>query len=144
MSSDGRPKLQPYSVGLEECVLAKKRLEGDAFAKELGERAARLRKERGITQKEMAERLGVTQPHVSFYESGAMRLHGELIAKLAQVLDVSADVVLGLAAHRQRPAAQSHAPKLPRTLLRVSSLPERDQRAVFRLISSLAASHAGR
>ena len=40
------------------------RFEEQAFTRAVGQRAARLRKERGITQIEMAKRLGVSQPHV--------------------------------------------------------------------------------
>ncbi|MBM4258227.1 MAG: helix-turn-helix transcriptional regulator [Deltaproteobacteria bacterium] len=40
-----------------------------------GQRVAQLRKERGLTQQELAERLGISQPVVSDYECGALRLH---------------------------------------------------------------------
>jgi hypothetical protein len=40
----------------------------------------------------MAERLGVSQPVVSDYERGALRLHG---LKVAEILRVSADDLLG-------------------------------------------------
>ena len=43
----------------------------------------------------MAEKLGVAQTVVSDYERGALRLHGELILKLAEILSVSADELLG-------------------------------------------------
>jgi DNA-binding XRE family transcriptional regulator len=62
----------------------------------IGQRMARLRRERGITQVELAEILGVPQPMISAYENGDLRLHGELIVELAKVLDVSADQLLGL------------------------------------------------
>jgi transcriptional regulator with XRE-family HTH domain len=56
----------------------------------------RLRKERGLTQAQMAKRLGVSQPVVSDYERGGLRLHGELILRVAEILDVSANELLGL------------------------------------------------
>jgi transcriptional regulator with XRE-family HTH domain len=57
---------------------------------------ARLRRERGIPQVELAEMLGIVQPMVSAYENGGLRLHGELIVELTKFLDVSADQLLGL------------------------------------------------
>lgn len=51
-------------------------------AETIGERLARLRRERGITQVELAEMLGVVQPMISDYERGLLRLHGELIVQL--------------------------------------------------------------
>jgi len=69
---------------------AKEELE--TIAQHLG----RLRREKGITQAEMAERLGISQPIVSDYERGELRLHGELIVKLVEILDCSADELLGV------------------------------------------------
>ena len=40
----------------------------------IGARIAQLRKERGLTQKELAERLAVTQPVVSDYENDVIRI----------------------------------------------------------------------
>src|SRR3972149_4323972 len=62
----------------------------------IAERVARIRKERGITQEEMARLLKVSQPIVSDYERGELRLHGELIIELARILGVTTDEILGL------------------------------------------------
>jgi len=62
----------------------------------IAQRLVRLRREKGITQVEMAQLLGVSQSVVSDYERGGLRLHGELIAKVAEILGVSADEILGL------------------------------------------------
>ena len=62
----------------------------------IGQRLARIRRERGLTQVELAEKLGVAQPVVSDYERGELRLHGELIIKLTGILGVSAEELLGL------------------------------------------------
>ena len=40
--------------------------------------------------------LGVSQPIVSDYERGELRLHGELIIQLTKILEVTADEILGL------------------------------------------------
>jgi len=53
----------------------------------IAQRLVCLRKERGPTQAQMAKRLGVSQPVVSDYERGGLRLHGELILKVAEILD---------------------------------------------------------
>ena len=62
-----------------------------------GTRLARLRRDKGITQIELAERLGVTQSVVSDYERDVLRLNSELILQLTQILGVSADELLGMA-----------------------------------------------
>ena len=48
---------------------------------------ARLRMERGITQAQLAERLGVLQSHVSRWERGERNPAGKNLLKLAQVLE---------------------------------------------------------
>ena len=45
---------------------------------------------------ELADLLGVTQPLVSNYETGELRLHGDLIVQLAKILGTTADELLGL------------------------------------------------
>ena len=105
-----------------------------ATSETIGRRLARLRKERGITQTELAAQLGVTQSHVSEWERGNLRLHGELIAKIAQHLSVSADELLGLTSADDRP----HAPnrRLVRRLRDFDKLPKRDQEALLRTIDA--------
>src|SRR5207247_2491036 len=51
----------------------KRRTSGTAAtpAETVGQRLARLRRERGLTQVELAERLGIAQPIVSDYERGS-------------------------------------------------------------------------
>jgi transcriptional regulator with XRE-family HTH domain len=62
----------------------------------LGQRLARLRNERGFTQVELAEKLGVAQPIVSDYERGRLRPHPDMLTRLAAALQISADELLGL------------------------------------------------
>ena len=112
----------------------------DSGAVQIGERLALLRKKRGITQVEMAEKLGSTQSVISKYEKGEYRLHAELIVRLAQILRISADHLLGIkeVAELEEPAGQRG---LWKQLRLIAQLPDRDQRAVLRLIST-AAAHA--
>jgi transcriptional regulator with XRE-family HTH domain len=59
-----------------------------------GERLARLRKERGWTQVELAERIGITQTLLSDYERGKLRLNADMIVRFANALDVTTDDLL--------------------------------------------------
>jgi transcriptional regulator with XRE-family HTH domain len=103
-----------------------------------GQRVAQLRRECGLTQQEMAKRLGVSQPVVSDYKCGALRLHGELIAKLAEILAVSADEILGLTPRTDRSGALKNR-KLHRRLQQLDRLPPRDQQALLRTIDAFLA-----
>ena len=101
----------------------------------IAQRLGRLRREKGITQVEMAEQLGISQPIISDYERGELRLHGELILKLAEILDCSTDELLG---RRERKAtAGSGNRRLLRMAQKFKLLPKRDQEALLRMIDAL-------
>lgn len=63
---------------------------------EFGQRLKELRKAKGLTQKQLADLLGVKNSIISFYEVGDRIPSPEVIKKLAAVLHVSADFLLGL------------------------------------------------
>jgi len=107
----------------------------------VGQRLARLRRERGLTQAELAGRLGIAQPIVSDYERGELRLHGQLIVRLTEILGVSADELLGLT---PTPAADHQVQRrLVRRLRAIDRLPRRDQQALFRTIDAFLKSAGG-
>lgn len=54
------------------------------------------RERKGISQKDMAESIGVAKSTYSLYESGNREPNVQTIKKIADVLNVSADELLGL------------------------------------------------
>ncbi len=58
----------------------------------IGETVTRLRSERGWTQKELAERLGMHPNHVSRMEKDKMQPRRSTLEKLAEVFDVDPSV----------------------------------------------------
>lgn len=83
-------KLPPLNLGTES----------------FGQRLARLRKERGYTQKELAEKMGIIQVLISDYKRDKLRLHAEMLTRFAQALDVNADDILGLKPEKPGAGAQ--------------------------------------
>lgn len=81
----------------------------------------------------MAERLGISQPVVSDYERGAIRLHGELILKVAEILNVTADELLGR--ETRKPKARPSG-KVQQIFEEVSNLPRRQQDKVVEFVSA--------
>ena len=111
-------------------------------ATEFARRLIAARTARGLTQVQLAELTRSTQRNISYYETGAGYPPATAIAELANVLDVSADQLLGLRNGRT-PAARKEQddPQLRRLwkkFQQVARLPDKDQRAVIRLINSLA------
>lgn len=99
----------------------------------IANRLVRLRKEAGLSQAQMAEKLGISQTVVSDYERGALRLHGELILKLAEILGVSADELLGR--ETNKPKARPTG-KVQQVFEEVSNLPRRQQDKVVEFVSA--------
>ena len=54
------------------------------------------REQKGLSQKDVAEKIGVAKSTYSLYESGNREPNVQTIKKIADVLDVSADDLLGI------------------------------------------------
>src|SRR5262245_11040933 len=64
--------------------------------KAFGNRLQEIRKRRGMSQVEVAQKLGIHQSLVSQYERGYLRLHGALLVRLAQALRTTPDEILAV------------------------------------------------
>ena len=62
---------------------------------EFSERLKDLRKQAGLTQVDVAERLGVSQPAYASWERGIKKPTQENLVKIAQVLNVPVDYLVG-------------------------------------------------
>ena len=105
---------------------------------EFGRRLTELRQARGLTQTQLAHAIDSTQRVISRLETIAEHPTVPVLVELARALKVSADELLGL-----KPPPKVEAPvqrpeerRLWRKLRLVAALPERDQRAVLRIIDS--------
>jgi transcriptional regulator with XRE-family HTH domain len=107
----------------------------------IAQRLVRLRKERGLTQAQLAKRLGVSQPVVSDYERGGLRLHGELILKVAEILDVSANELLGLYT-KAAPKKRGPQFQLEKQMAAIASLPRKEQQQLLAVVEAFISQHA--
>ena len=93
-----------------------------------GDRLKRFRKARGLTQTELAQRLGIRQSIISSYEIERIRPHMEMICHLALQLEITTDELLGMKQTKKEPP-------LPRRFLhrlqKVDSLTARQQDALL-------------
>ncbi len=71
-----------------------------------------LRKERNISQADIADLLGIKPAAVSKYETGRVPLSEESIEKLCRMLNVSADELLGLSTPKDAKAEASMQSKV--------------------------------
>ena len=61
-----------------------------------GQRIKELRKESGLSQKDLAEKIGVAQNTVTQYEKGTAKASLDIIVKIAVELKTTTDFLLGL------------------------------------------------
>lgn len=59
------------------------------------ERARQLRKEAGLSQTQLAQKLGITQRKLSYLESGQSMPDMETLCRMADFFDVTTDYLLG-------------------------------------------------
>jgi transcriptional regulator with XRE-family HTH domain len=100
-----------------------------------GQRLARLRKEHGYTQVELAKKLGIIQSLVSDYETDRLRLPSELAVRIAVALDITTDELL-------RPQPRKSPRKKPslkivRRMEEIEKLPPRQQAFVLSALDSI-------
>ncbi len=63
---------------------------------ELGNRLRQMRKNRNLTQRQLAELVGVTHSVISCYEMGDRTPSPDILRKLAATLHVTSDYLLGI------------------------------------------------
>jgi len=102
--------------------------------KTIAKRLRELRKERGLTQTEVAEKLGIQQALLSAYELGQVRIHGALVAAFAALYKVSADQLLGLKEIKGNGAI--HDRRFLRRLERIEKLPRRAKQTLLGTIDA--------
>lgn len=108
-----------------------------------GGRLIALRKARGLSQYDLADALGVKQPTVSYYETQDGTPQADALAKMAKILNVTVDELLGAPGHRRAlPTDKPEARRLWKKFQQLIDLPERDQRAVLHMLNGLVALRA--
>jgi transcriptional regulator with XRE-family HTH domain len=108
----------------------------------IGERVARIRKERGFTQVELAEKIGVIQSIVSAIERDVLKLSAEMAVRFALALEVTTDALLmppkqGNGSHSRKPSR-----RILRRLERIETLPKTQQSAVLKTIDNALELHS--
>lgn len=85
-------------------------------------RIAEFRKKRGLTQIELAEKLGTTQGALSSWETGRVSLTSDNLIRLSEALNCSTDELLGL--EEKEPVLVNNDPELTAYLEELKNRPE--------------------
>ena len=100
----------------------------------LGQRLARLRKERGFTQKELAEKTGLIQALISDYERDKLRLNAKMVLRMATALEITTDELLQPAGPKQ--PARKPSRRVLRRLEQIEALPSSQQMILLKTIDT--------
>jgi len=99
-----------------------------------------LRQVAGLTQMQLADKVGVHHSSIAFWELSGTPPRGEVLPKLAEALGVSVDTILGVAPPKpKRQAAKGH---LQRVFEDAAKLPRRQQEKVAEFVEAFVKHHA--
>jgi transcriptional regulator with XRE-family HTH domain len=106
----------------------------------LGQRLTELRQAAGLTQTQLAERIGVHPSNVGFWELSGTPPRGEVLPKMAAVLGVSVDALLGVTP--PKPKKQAAKGRLQLVFESASKLPRRQQEKVAEFVEAFVKQQA--
>jgi transcriptional regulator with XRE-family HTH domain len=89
--------------------------------KKIGERIKKIRKEKGFTQVELAQKTGIAQNYISSYEIGRRKAQYDALANLALALNVSIDSLLGIEEVESDKSLESNLLKRMKNIQRLPS-----------------------
>ncbi len=100
-----------------------------------GARLVELRKAAGLTQAELAHLVGETQQNIAFWEHSDKPPRSDVLPKLAKILGVSVEQILGVSAIAER--RPGPIGKTQRLFEEVSRLPRSQQEKIFEIVEAL-------
>jgi transcriptional regulator with XRE-family HTH domain len=104
-----------------------------------GARLHALREEAGLSQAQVAEKLGISQRAYAFWEREPVALRVEQLTALANILDAPVEALIG-----QQPKQRGGGPvgKARRVFETVSQLPRSQQQKILEVVEALVAQHS--
>jgi len=109
-------------------------------SQQLGERIAAVRKQRGITQMDLAATIGIDQRLISSYEVGRVTISAEMLSRIARALAVSADSLLDLTADID--TSENPGRKIMKRAIEIDKLPEQKKKAILKTLDDLIRANA--
>lgn len=114
----------------------------------LGQRIAKARAAADLTQVQLAEALGLSQPQLAFYELGKRRVPVSMLPGLAKVLGISIEALIAdddaarIAATTPRRTRRGPVSRLEQQLDAIAKLPKARQKFVSDMLDTVLAQHA--
>lgn len=100
---------------------------------DIGKRIKALRVENSMTQKQLAEKLGLTPKMISFYEQGERIPPLDIVEKLVNIFSQSSDYIIGITSAQKNSTTDSEVASMPS--ITTLTVREQDLIKVFRQLS---------
>lgn len=100
----------------------------------IADRIKRFRKLRGMTQVQLADKIGISRGLEASYESGRIRLYDDMVARFALALGISADALLGL---DETSLQDVPSVRFTKRLMELEKLPEPKKKALISTLDDL-------
>lgn len=107
-----------------------------------GARLAALRQAAGLSQKDLADRLGIAPSNIGFWELHDKPPRSDLLPGLAEILGTTVEEILGAKA-KARPAGGPQG-RARRVFDELSKLPRRQQTKIVDVVEALVAQTSGK
>ena len=101
----------------------------------IGQRLARFRKERGLTQNALAEKMGFVQALISEYERDKIRPFADILIRFAIALNVSLDEIVGFKKNGKKHIQPSL--RLMKRIYKIEKLPKTKQKYILKVLDEL-------
>ena len=88
--------------------------------------------EKGLTQSELADLVGITREAIAAYETGRVRLMDDILIRFADILKVTTDEILGIKKARTNKSDLSL--RLVKRLQKIENLPPNQQKVLLKNI----------
>ena len=125
----GLCQLQKTLLGEIDSIILKM---DNSFSLQLGQRISNNRKKSGLTQKQLAKKLGISQQLMANYELGQRRIHASILFQIAAILQIRIESLTEV----KKKSKPGPAPKLQQRLELIQQLPAIKQKMVLEFLDS--------
>jgi transcriptional regulator with XRE-family HTH domain len=118
----------------EGLAMAKRKIQVNEKGESFGDRLARLRQAAGLSQRDLAAEVGISQRMVAYYEKETGHPPTHLFPLLAKALHVSADQLLGLETVKENGRTRDN--RLWRRFSQVEKLPASERKQIVQFLDA--------
>lgn len=109
--------------------------------KTTGERLAGIRKNKGFSQVQLAEKVGVIRTTIADYEAGRSRIYDEMITRLSIALEITPGELLGLSETIKN--EENISLRYTKRIKEIEKLPEHKKRVILKMIDDSIKANKG-